>query len=121
MTPHISARGRAMPASPIRKLMPVAEEAKRRGVKVFHLNIGQPDLETPAVMRARLLNDLAGAELACWGPVDRVLGLAHAAFGRLDDAHAMLTSALQAATAQGAAPWVVRCAAGLDGLAASSS
>ena len=54
MTPHISARGRAMPASPIRKLMPVAEEAKRRGVKVFHLNIGQPDLETPAVMRARL-------------------------------------------------------------------
>mgnify|MGYP003467611415 CR=1 FL=1 len=48
MTPHISARGRAMPASPIRKLMPVAEEAKRRGVKVFHLNIGQPDLETPA-------------------------------------------------------------------------
>jgi hypothetical protein len=64
---------------------------------------------------------LAGAELACWGPVDRVLGLAHAAFGRLDDAHAMLTSALQAATAQGAAPWVVRCAAGLDGLAASSS
>jgi len=43
-----------MPASPIRKLMPVAEEAKRRGVKVFHLNIGQPDLETPAVMRARL-------------------------------------------------------------------
>ncbi len=54
MTPHISARGRAMPASPIRKLMPVAEEAKRRGVKVYHLNIGQPDLETPAVMRARL-------------------------------------------------------------------
>ncbi len=43
-----------MPASPIRKLMPMAEEAKRRGVKVFHLNIGQPDLETPAVMRARL-------------------------------------------------------------------
>jgi aspartate aminotransferase len=54
MTPHVSARGRAMPASPIRKLMPVAEEAKRRGVKVYHLNIGQPDLETPAVMRARL-------------------------------------------------------------------
>lgn len=54
MTPHVSARGRAMPASPIRKLMPVAEEAKRRGVKVYHLNIGQPDLETPAVMRSRL-------------------------------------------------------------------
>jgi aspartate aminotransferase len=43
-----------MPASPIRKLMPVAEEAKRRGTRVLHLNIGQPDLETPAVMRDRL-------------------------------------------------------------------
>jgi aspartate aminotransferase len=43
-----------MPASPIRKLMPVAEEARRRGVRVLHLNIGQPDLETPAVMRDRL-------------------------------------------------------------------
>ena len=37
-----------MPASPIRKLMPLADAAKRRGVKVYHLNIGQPDLETPA-------------------------------------------------------------------------
>lgn len=54
MTPHVSARGRLMPASPIRKLMPVAEEAKRRGVKVYHLNIGQPDLETPEPMRRRL-------------------------------------------------------------------
>ena len=54
MTPRVSPRGRAMPASPIRKLMPVAEEAKRRGVRVLHLNIGQPDLETPAVMRDRL-------------------------------------------------------------------
>ena len=54
MTPHVSPRGRAMPASPIRKLMPVAEEAKRRGTRVLHLNIGQPDLETPAVMRQRL-------------------------------------------------------------------
>lgn len=36
-----------MPASPIRKLVPFAEEAKRKGVKVFHLNIGQPDIETP--------------------------------------------------------------------------
>ena len=43
-----------MPASPIRKLMPLADEAKRRGVHVYHLNIGQPDLETPAAMRARL-------------------------------------------------------------------
>jgi aspartate aminotransferase len=43
-----------MPASPIRKLMPLAEEARRRGVHVYHLNIGQPDLETPAAMRERL-------------------------------------------------------------------
>ena len=43
-----------MPASPIRRLMPVADEAKRRGVHVYHLNIGQPDLETPAAMRDRL-------------------------------------------------------------------
>jgi aspartate aminotransferase len=43
-----------MPASPIRKLMPLADEAKRRGVRVLHLNIGQPDLPTPAPMRARL-------------------------------------------------------------------
>ena len=44
-----------MPASPIRKLMPLANEAKARGVKVLHLNIGQPDLETPEPMRRRLL------------------------------------------------------------------
>ena len=37
-----------MPASPIRKLVPYAEDAKRKGIKVFHLNIGQPDIETPA-------------------------------------------------------------------------
>ena len=43
-----------MPASPIRKLMPLANDAKRRGVTVLHLNIGQPDLETPEPMRRRL-------------------------------------------------------------------
>ena len=43
-----------MPASPIRRLMPVAEQAKRRGIHVYHLNIGQPDLETPPAMRDRL-------------------------------------------------------------------
>ena len=54
MKPEISERGRLMPASPIRRLMPLADEAKRRGVRVLHLNIGQPDLETPACMRERL-------------------------------------------------------------------
>jgi aspartate aminotransferase len=43
----ISRRGQLMPPSPIRKLVPYAEAAKKRGVKVFHLNIGQPDIETP--------------------------------------------------------------------------
>ena len=45
--PKISIRGTEMPASPIRKLAPLAEAAKQRGVHVFHLNIGQPDLPTP--------------------------------------------------------------------------
>ena len=43
----ISDRGEQMPPSPIRKLVPFAEAAKKKGVKVFHLNIGQPDIETP--------------------------------------------------------------------------
>jgi aspartate aminotransferase len=43
-----------MPASPIRKLAPLAEIAKARGTHVYHLNIGQPDIETPACMRERL-------------------------------------------------------------------
>lgn len=46
---NISAKGKSMPESPIRKLVPYAEEAKKRGVKVYHLNIGQPDIETPEV------------------------------------------------------------------------
>ena len=45
--PQISQRGTLMPASPIRKLVPLADGAKSRGVHVFHLNIGQPDLPTP--------------------------------------------------------------------------
>ncbi len=45
--PVISHRGAQMPPSPIRKLVPFAEAAKSRGIKVFHLNIGQPDIETP--------------------------------------------------------------------------
>ena len=45
--PKISIRGTEMPASPIRKLAPLAYDAKSRGIKVYHLNIGQPDLPTP--------------------------------------------------------------------------
>lgn len=47
----ISQRGLNMPASPIRKLVPYAEAAKKRGTKVYHLNIGQPDIETPKPVR----------------------------------------------------------------------
>ena len=47
--PKISIRGEEMPASPIRKYAPLAEAAKQRGVHVYHLNIGQPDLPTPKV------------------------------------------------------------------------
>ena len=43
----ISNRGNQMPPSPIRKLVPFAEDAKKKGIKVYHLNIGQPDIETP--------------------------------------------------------------------------
>ena len=45
--PQISLRGQEMPASPIRRLVPYAETAKKNGTKVYHLNIGQPDIETP--------------------------------------------------------------------------
>jgi aspartate aminotransferase len=45
--PVISHRGAQMPPSPIRKLVPFADAAKKRGTKVYHLNIGQPDIATP--------------------------------------------------------------------------
>lgn len=54
--PNTSLRGQIMPASPIRKLVPLANDAKARGIKVYHLNIGQPDLPTPAEGLAVLKN-----------------------------------------------------------------
>jgi aspartate aminotransferase len=50
----LSRRAQLMPASPIRKLAPLADLARSRGTRVLHLNIGQPDIETPACMRDRL-------------------------------------------------------------------
>jgi aspartate aminotransferase len=47
--PTISQRGLSMPASPIRKLVPLANQAKAKGIKVYHLNIGQPDILTPEI------------------------------------------------------------------------
>jgi aspartate aminotransferase len=64
----ISERGQQMPPSPIRKLVPYAEAAKKRGTKVFHLNIGQPDIETPP----SILNAVRKADI-------RVLEYSHSA------------------------------------------
>jgi len=52
----ISKKGQQMPESPIRKLVPYAEEAKKRGVYVHHLNIGQPDIETPEIALKAIKN-----------------------------------------------------------------
>jgi aspartate aminotransferase len=65
---QISERGQQMPASPIRKLVPFAEAAKKRGIQVFHLNIGQPDVETPPA----ILNAVRNANI-------RVLEYSHSA------------------------------------------
>lgn len=54
--PKISAKALRMPASPIRKLVPFADAAKKRGTKIYHLNIGQPDIETPQVMMDAIKN-----------------------------------------------------------------
>ena len=54
--PTLSKKSMAMPASPIRKLVPFAEAAKTRGTTVYHLNIGQPDIETPKIVRDKLNN-----------------------------------------------------------------
>ncbi len=55
----ISHRGQIMPSSPIRKLVPYAEAAKQKGIKVYHLNIGQPDIETPP----QILNAVKNADI----------------------------------------------------------
>lgn len=54
--PSISQRGVIMPSSPIRKLVPYSDQAKARGLRVFHLNIGQPDILTPEVALAAVKN-----------------------------------------------------------------
>lgn len=60
--PKISQKGINMPASPIRKLTPFADQAKKEGKKIYHLNIGQPDIETPEVM----LNALKNIDFKVW-------------------------------------------------------
>jgi aspartate aminotransferase len=60
--PKISNKGQRMPSSPIRKLTPYADKAKLDGKKVYHLNIGQPDIETPAGM----LNAIKNIDFKVW-------------------------------------------------------
>ncbi|MCI0919927.1 pyridoxal phosphate-dependent aminotransferase [Sphingobacterium rhinopitheci] len=60
--PKISHKGINMPASPIRKLTPFADQAKKEGKKIYHLNIGQPDIETPEIM----LNALKNIDFKVW-------------------------------------------------------
>lgn len=55
--PQVSQKGRQMPESPIRKLVPYAEAAKKKGHKVYHLNIGQPDIKTPEVALNAIKNN----------------------------------------------------------------
>ncbi|MFT6814335.1 MAG: aspartate aminotransferase [Sphingobacteriales bacterium] len=60
--PKVSEKGKNMPASPIRKLVPFADIAKSKGKKIFHLNIGQPDIKTPAEM----LNAIKNIDFDVW-------------------------------------------------------
>ena len=71
--PTISQRGVEMPSSPIRKLTPMANNAKARGIKVYHLNIGQPDLPTPQKALDALHN--VGREVLEYSPSQGFLSL----------------------------------------------
>lgn len=71
MSLKLSKRGMDIPASPIRKLVPFADEAKSRGTKVYHLNIGQPDIETPDEMWQRIKN--FNEKVLAYGPSNGLL------------------------------------------------
>ena len=71
-----------MPASPIRRLAPLAEEAKKRGTKVYHLNIGQPDIKTPQVALDAIRN--IDREILEYSPSDGFLSLREKLVGYYD-------------------------------------
>lgn len=71
--PKVSQRGEIMPASPIRKLVPLSNEAKDRGITVYHLNIGQPDVPTPEEGLAALKN--IDRKILEYSPSDGLLSL----------------------------------------------
>lgn len=70
--PSISSRGEKTPLSPFRKLVPLAENAKARGLKVFHLNIGQPDILTPVSALSALKSELP--DIVAYGPAEGDMG-----------------------------------------------
>ena len=87
--PKISERAVAMPASPIRRLAPLAEEAKRRGTKIYHLNIGQPDIKTPQVALDAIRN--IDREILEYSPSDGFLSLREKLVGYYDQYQIKLT------------------------------
>ena len=80
--PQISERAVLMPASPIRRLAPLAEEAKKRGTKIYHLNIGQPDLKSPKVGLDALKQ--VDREILEYSPSDGFLSLREKLVGYYD-------------------------------------
>ena len=87
--PKISERAVLMPSSPIRRLAPLAEEAKKRGTKVYHLNIGQPDIKTPQVALDAIRN--IDREILEYSPSDRFLSLREKLVGYYDQYQIKLT------------------------------
>ena len=87
--PTISVRGQEMPASPIRKLAPLADAAKARGTHVYHLNIGQPDIKTPQVALDAIRN--IDREILEYSPSDGFLSLREKLVGYYDQYQIKLT------------------------------
>ena len=87
--PRISERAVLMPSSPIRRLAPLAEEAKKRGIKVYHLNIGQPDIKTPQVALDAIRN--IDREILEYSPSDGFLSLREKLVGYYDQYQIKLT------------------------------
>ncbi|MBQ0080337.1 MAG: pyridoxal phosphate-dependent aminotransferase [Alistipes sp.] len=88
--PQLSERAVRMPSSPIRKLAPLAEEAKKRGVKVYHLNIGQPDLDSPSVALQALKT--INRTILEYSPSDGFLSLREKLVGYYDQYQIKLTA-----------------------------
>jgi aspartate aminotransferase len=99
-TPNLSRRGATAPASPIRRLTPYADAAKARGIRVHHLNIGQPDLHTVSPMRAAYQR--FADEVIAYSPSEGYLyyrealagyynGLGHDAGGTIDPSQILVT------------------------------